>query len=340
MGDPTVLDFTAFGGELLERFLEVLGPLLPADEHVLAAQWVGSPLRLMEVLQVRPMRGVRLRDLVTGEEVELLDRKMSTDVDVKDLILGRPLDDGSGDLRFQVSPLSIPRLMRSRLLALMKEEADEEDVAVFLGGAGRQPETRTTEGEELVMCAARYELASPDDTWEVLAGEMAPGGADTLLDEGEASGRGSVVRGTVRRDGSLLTVEANAIERLRRIQERVLAADPAARLIDESTRPMADLLGEAVPAGRAPGPAPGPSPSPELEADAIGQLVRQHEESWLDEQVPALQGRTPREAAQDPVLRGELVALLDDFEWQGRRSPGAFTMDVARLRRELGISEA
>jgi hypothetical protein len=32
------------------------------------------------------------------------------------------------------------------------------------------------------------------------------------------------------------------------------------------------------------------------------------------------------------------MALLDDFEWENRRNPGPFTMDVARLRRELGIS--
>jgi hypothetical protein len=31
------------------------------------------------------------------------------------------------------------------------------------------------------------------------------------------------------------------------------------------------------------------------------------------------------------------VALLDDVEWEQRRAPTPFDMDVERLRRELGI---
>ena len=38
-------------------------------------------------------------------------------------------------------------------------------------------------------------------------------------------------------------------------------------------------------------------------------MRRQHE-AWLDEAVPALDGRTPRQAAADPVLRRRLVSLL------------------------------
>lgn len=335
MDDPLVVDLAAFDGGLLERFLEVLGPLLPDDERDLAASWVGAGLRLMEVQQVRPMRGVGLRDLVTGEQLQVLDRLMTTNVEAKDLVLGRPMDDGAGDLRFQASPLSIPRLMRSRLLALFKAGADAEEVAHFLGAAGRRPEVRTTEDEELVMCTARYELSSADEAWAALAAEMVTGGADELLDEVEIAGRGTVVRGRVHRAGSRLTVEANAIERLRRIQERVLAADPGARLVDESTRPIDDLLSQGESEERAlPSSEPG-----ELDPEVIEQVVRQQEANWVDGPVPALHGRTPRAAAQDPALREELIALLDDFEWQDRRNPGPFGMDVDRLRRELGIGD-
>jgi len=340
MDDPLVVDLAAFDGGLLARFLDVLGPLLPADERNLAVSWAGSALRFMEVQQVLPMRGVRLRDLITGEELQVLDRLMTTDVEAKDLVLGRPLDDGGGDLRFQASPLSIPRLMRTRLLALMKEGADTEEVALLLGAAGRRPEVRTTEDEELVMCTAHYELGSADEAWASLAAEMVVGEADELLDEVEVPGHGTVVRGRVRRAGSRLTVEANAIERLRRIQERVLTADPGARLLDESSRPIDDLLSQDGSAGKGvPSSGRGELDKEELEPEVIEQVVRQHEANWVDGPVPALHGHTPRVAAQDPALREELIALLDDFEWQSRRNPEPFGMDVGRLRRELGIGD-
>jgi hypothetical protein len=33
----------------------------------------------------------------------------------------------------------------------------------------------------------------------------------------------------------------------------------------------------------------------------------------------------------------DLVALLDDFAWAHKHEPTPFDMDVARIRRELGI---
>ncbi len=331
MADPFVMDLAAFDGELLSDFLEVVGSLLPEDERRLAEEWLGTPLRLMEVAEVRPMRGVRLHDLVTGEELEVLDRRMTATVNAKDLLFGRPLADGDGALRFQSSPLSIPRLMRGRMVAVMKAGAATEDVVEVLADASRPPQTTTSEGEELVVCTARYELSAPEEAWASLATELTPGGPDELIDDMAAPGGGGLVRGRVRRTADRLVVEADAIERLRRLQERVLAADPGARLVDESTRPLFELLQEE--------PAGVPGEPDELPQEVVEEIVRQQEQRWLGEQVPALAGHTPREAAQDPVLRQELVALLDDFEWTARRTPGALTMSVPRLRRELGIDE-
>jgi len=59
------------------------------------------------------------------------------------------------------------------------------------------------------------------------------------------------------------------------------------------------------------------------------------EARWLDEHIPALHGRTPRDAVQDPVGREEVLQLLaaipqrpiDDFQ----------AMSPARLRAALGL---
>ena len=36
--------------------------------------------------------------------------------------------------------------------------------------------------------------------------------------------------------------------------------------------------------------------------------------NWLDEKIPALEGKTPREAAINPLLVGRLEDLLKEFE--------------------------
>jgi hypothetical protein len=63
--------------------------------------------------------------------------------------------------------------------------------------------------------------------------------------------------------------------------------------------------------------------------------VRGYEQSWLDESIPALGGVTPREAADDPTRRDDLVRLLDSFPDAGE-DPGQ--RSVTRLRVALGLT--
>ncbi len=76
-----------------------------------------------------------------------------------------------------------------------------------------------------------------------------------------------------------------------------------------------------------------PGASPEVAA-ALEEMVRSFEEAWLDEEIPALSGRTPRECAADPTRRPDLIRLLETFPDTG--APGA--MSPARLRKALGLN--
>ncbi len=78
--------------------------------------------------------------------------------------------------------------------------------------------------------------------------------------------------------------------------------------------------------------------APDLSEADLADIRRQFEDRWLADTIPALGGVTPREAAASPEGRKDLAALLDDFEWENRRNPGPFAMDVDRLRKELGLT--
>ncbi len=301
-----------------------------------------SSRRLLKVVQVRPMQGLACRDLVTMEEIEVLDRAMSAQLEPLDLIYARPLADGAGGLRVQEDPRLVPRMMRAHLLTLLREDATGEEIAAFFAPRSRLPQLRTSEGEDLVVCTARYDVEDLDGVWRRLARDLEDTGDGGLTELAEVRGHGAVIRGTIRITGGRLVVETNAVERLRRLQDRVLAADPAARLVDESTVPMERMMAERAealgPDGEAStGASVGSGLSPAQEQEALAEAVRRHEETWPDIELPALSGRTPRQAAADPALRPELEALLDDFDWQTRRLGAGVGMDVDRLRRVLGL---
>jgi hypothetical protein len=78
------------------------------------------------------------------------------------------------------------------------------------------------------------------------------------------------------------------------------------------------------------------------------EVQRQLQTRWLDDNVPALGGVTPRQAAADPTRRAQLERLLDEFEDNGRRmresdavdgakARGFSGYDVPWLRSELGL---
>ena len=58
------------------------------------------------------------------------------------------------------------------------------------------------------------------------------------------------------------------------------------------------------------------------------QMAGRYEADWLDEPIPALAGHTPRESANDPTRRPDLIRRLDSFP-QDTGQPG--TMSPARL---------
>jgi hypothetical protein len=68
--------------------------------------------------------------------------------------------------------------------------------------------------------------------------------------------------------------------------------------------------------------APAPEPSnvpPEVQADVVGSFYERHYRNWVDSTLPALGGRTPREAASLKRARPKLIALLKSFENMAER---------------------
>ena len=77
-------------------------------------------------------------------------------------------------------------------------------------------------------------------------------------------------------------------------------------------------------------------PSDPTMAAIMDEYIRGYETSWLDQEIPALAGLTPRQAAADPTRRPDLIALLASFDPDEERSG---VMSAKRLRAALGLEQ-
>jgi pRiA4b ORF-3-like protein/SEC-C motif-containing protein len=70
----------------------------------------------------------------------------------------------------------------------------------------------------------------------------------------------------------------------------------------------------------------------------IKEMAKKRWEEWLDEPVPVLLGKTPRQSAKSAAGRERLEVLLIDFERSAAViDQTAFAPDVTELRRQLGM---
>ncbi|MGH3321027.1 MAG: YecA family protein [Streptosporangiaceae bacterium] len=328
------LDLAIFEGGLLDAFLHQRGAWLPDDERSLLRGWRETPLRAYEAAEVRPHVDVTLRALPDGERIRLPDRALSSDARRLDILCTRLLQDGEGP-RVLALPLRVNRTRRQELLELLEDGYEPEDVMAFFGPQP-PPGLRNREGHLLVACSASYDVPDHEAAWKSLAADLDEDGPNRLVATHELDDGESILRGFLRRERGRISVEANSVERLRDLQRRVLDAAPDARLVSESTVPMERLLAE-----RDNDPAPEPAEDasglpPEQAAELLDQVMRQHELRWVDDQIPALGGRTPREAVTEGGdALAELNVLLDDMEW--RRDASGQGMDPARIRHDLGL---
>jgi len=137
LGDAFVMDFLLVEGGWFERFLAERGPLLPADEAELAASWVPVRRSVYEVVSVQPGLALRLKDLRSGEEVEVEveEKVLSEEASPGMLVCARVVPDGASR-QLTSGMFSVPLGKQAALLELI-DEGDPEKLAAWVGEQDR-----------------------------------------------------------------------------------------------------------------------------------------------------------------------------------------------------------
>jgi len=286
--DPLVVDAALFSDGLLDRFLRARGPLLPADERELAAEWRASRLSVYEVLSTRPGSSVVLR----GEngDVDVRERTASRSLRRGDLLLTRLLPTGAGWMLSAV--LGLPRTLRDRFTSADDVEELYERVAEL----HRPPSLGNTDGHALVPLEQRWSLS--EQGWQRLVARLEP---TDDPDHWLLLRATRHVAASVQRTPEGAVVEVNSRERAAEVAALVRQADVSAELVEErESRQSAHVAREPM------------EMTPEIEA-ALREHMEHYEREWCDMSIPALDGRTPREAVRTAQGRAAVEDLLCDM---------------------------
>jgi hypothetical protein len=336
LADPLVLDAVLFEGGAFAEFLEVRGSLLPDDERLLAQQWLLVERSVFEVEQVRRGQGVTVRDVRTGDTHEVVERTAGRQLRPGQLVCARVVPAGDTMVFFGgIEPVALHE--RDPLIELLDDEPDPVTLVAQLTRRFAPPTLVNTEGDALAICAANVRVGDPagiqgalDKTYDRVDGVEPPQWFEHVITDGLQR-----IRATLVLDGDTLRVEANSEKRMDRVLATLARLGPAMTVLDDDRRPVRDTREAAELATQLPYTGAGAlDPDDPDVAGFLGEFIREYETRWLDEPIPALHGYTPRQTADDPTRRGDLITLLDSFP-AGAAARGG--MDADRLRAALGL---
>jgi hypothetical protein len=335
MDDPLVMDLVLTEGGWFGRFLADRGHLLPDDEALLASAWTTVERTVYEVTATTPGTGLSVRDLRTGDRLDVRERTFSRAAHTGMLICARAVPDGETN-QFVGGIFPVAPGTETTLLDLL-DEHDPHLIASWARDLHRPPELRTRENEPLVECEI---VATTDDLTGLTAHLDTAYDCDTpgqwWTEHHDLNDDESVIRARFHLDGSRLTITTNSTERADRILQRLHDARPVTVVSDTRTPFDAAAVGRTRRAGLP--DLRGLDTGPELAPgdDPIAQIRRHIEQRWCTEAVPALGGLTPMQAAADPTRREQLERLLASFDAMDAPA-GAITMRTDHLRNTLGL---
>jgi len=342
---------------LNERFLRTHRHSLSPAERAFLDEMGRERFRLMEVREVRPSVGLTLTDLHSGEAFEVRERSASQSLVPWDIILTRLRRFSTHNELDMAVPLvrgaKTPMLnLLAEILQTAPPDAPEAAIQYLMTfgmahvfsyvvmlnrQASMPPEMRNSDGDELVICTARYSVMDIDAVRDAFCRHRSFRGNNSgdgfIWISGSRKMPGGrtdrVSLGTVQFDGRDLILETNSEPRQKK--GKALLEKVAGEWIRHRGDSFEDFDQIMASAKMAKGQNPDPEIPPEVETQILAQFFQQYYlEQWPNAPVPALNGLTPIQAAADPRWKNQVVELVKGIENGMARDPKA-NFDINRL---------
>ena len=348
------------GKTVAECFLEdYQGSLDKRQNQWLAAQQAAW-LSLWEVNAVVPGESLQLHDLLTDEVRLVKDKLASESIRKRSVLLGRIVHDNGIDLLAGCHPTSLPPLaaddvaeqMRKYLrkqTSISQKRLREANTARYLikrwqekveeqrEASTQLPELTNFDGDAIVGTVDRYKFEKPlraqieTRLLEIDGLKREDPGHYVILRS--TQDRRNTIIGWIRLRDNTMRVESNSIERADTLRSEVehICAD----LIVHHGR---SHEGAQAALDRLPSP---PQAENDVSREQLDLFVRTHKQQyyhrWLDDPIPALENRTPREAVQSKSGQERVKALVNEIEYLEASLPAGERFDTSILRRALQL---
>ncbi len=346
---------------LAHRFLAARGPRLLAHE----VEWLGALLEawlgLWEVTEIRPGRGVQVRDIVSGEVREVIDVGLAGSGRKRSIVCGRVVTFEGLSVFVCIHPHALRPSQADAVLDafLLPEDGPLPHAPELLRGENANellrcwhdacvaaanpelPRLTNRDGDEMQETIDRLSFEVPDRAEIILALQRLDDFVTDDSDDGQVHmtlvrPKDKTVLGSVRVGKAALTLETNSEARGDALLGRVQPV--LGSLVTLGERHRLDV--QDMVASRMGSPAPADvdlaPQGPEIDAMLL-QFKTEQYATWPDTPLPMLGGKTPREGMDEPRMKRLILDTLEDIASAEQHFPEGQRYDVGILRRALGI---
>jgi hypothetical protein len=374
------LDGRTPGRAYLDKKGKQLDPLLVRYIE----QCCATPFSYYDVIEVRPGAGFTLRDIFTGEEIDVTEQAGSRQSQIGDILFGKVVTIDSVSMLEACAPFMFPPTVKSAVLKLRKKmerskspltpellrEYRYDMLGLYHDITDRllnppMPQLQNTDGDPLLPHRLVYEIDSPRAAFEALSPLCLTDSAEELLTEAGYDSNGELrdiefpwqkrsneknktwdntILGHIKIDGRSMSIEVNSENRAKKIRALVEEMLPGARYKTTVIESVQAMLARAEEQGETPASRQRRKEHDELNnlpkvQAQIAEYMRQHYRNWPEEELPALNGKTPLQAVKTRDGREMVEALLLDIERRGKHtSPPLDPAIIAELREKLELT--
>ena len=340
------------------------GPLFTMEQRQWIAQLSERPLRLYDVTDVVPGRQMTLGDSLETDALPIIvaERAGSQESLVGSQVGVRIMDVGdhrelSGAV-YPFSALAGPRVMATMRKASRKrgpragQAADLSStirrhwLAQYFAAVSIPTIVDALTGEPLLLVTDRYRVKNWEALRQSLTAEPDVAGDREMgwnrLEKGSDEPMRPVVSINPETDADRISVfyRTQGYADRGRPWFEALARDAVRYLARELTDPKGALARASVTQRQKPGRL-APQLSPAAMAELIEKTIRQSYANWPDEPIPALGGKTPRQAIRTPAGLERVKGLLRRYEaseTQQAQREGRRAISYVFLWKALGIA--
>ncbi len=338
-----------------------------------------SHFSFYEVLRSDSNHGMRLLDLFTGTETEVLERSASTAMRASDILYAQLVACDGVVLLEGCAPCAIPPIGRIDVIELRKllkphhRDLNETDLKKYQLDLRalywrlvdpilnpQFPELRNTDDEALSMQKVIFDIDSAEEAFRALKEIWQDVAEDHLRASADLDGNGQIARiefdwrkqgnskhaswentvlGNVEIQNKRLIAQVNSAERAERFKTIVMnCLGDGARFRATEVQSVEQMLAKA----KSQRPSRDEESARLMDNPAIQAQLREyltsHYESWPNEKLPVLHGKTPLQAVKTRDGREMVEALIAQIERGSVRQPGFDAAITQRLRQQLGLA--